>query len=58
LRGYGAIAVAVACVAVFAIIVTSGPPRLFIGLLLAMSVILVIHGLSTLATARRLRRFR
>jgi len=57
-RGYGALAAAVACATVFAIIVTSGPPRLFIGFLLAGSVVLVIHGLSTLAIARRLRRFR
>ena len=58
LRGYCAIAAAMACVAIFAIIVARGPPRLFIGFLLAGSVILVILGLSTLATARRLRRFR
>lgn len=57
-RGYGTLAAAVACVAVFAIILASGPPRVFIGLLLAASVILVIDGLATLATARRLRRFR
>jgi hypothetical protein len=39
-------------------ILASGPPRIFIGLLLAASGILVIGGLSTLAKARRLRRFR